>query len=86
MASYELTQPQLRLLRAVVATGGPCSVSGNQYRVAKALERMGLVRVQVGGSGVAYQGTWWWEAVATAEGLRLPVAGGNVPTAGTVGG
>jgi hypothetical protein len=62
-----MTRPQRDLLTHVAAVGR-ARVDGNQLRVARSLERMGLVEIIVGGSGVAFTYPWWWEAWITDAG------------------
>lgn len=64
----KLSVPQKRLLGALRAHG-PMRVSGNGLRTARSLEKRGLVRVTVGGSGMAYSGHWWYQAEA-ADGIE----------------
>ena len=48
----------------------PVVVRGTRLNSARALERRGLVTVQIGGtSGAAWTGRWWYEAVPTEKGL-----------------
>ena len=67
-----LTPPQEKLLRAAQASGSPIEVRGSKLRVARVLASYGYGDVIVGGSGVAYQGTWWWEFRLNERGFALP--------------
>lgn len=72
----KLTQPQREMLDRLRAerdlfhrlSDEPVRVGGNDLRVAMSLERKGLVKIGVGGSGVAYLAPWWWTAQLTKAG------------------
>jgi hypothetical protein len=66
----KLSRAERGLLKTLaLLDGGEAEVRGPNYRTAQRLEAKGLVRIGVGGSGVAYQGRWWWTAAATEAGL-----------------
>jgi hypothetical protein len=61
--NVKLSPAQRNLLRRAkmweTKFGEHLSLEGQAIRTARALEKKGLGRVAVGGSGVAYKGNWW---------------------------
>jgi len=63
-----LTAPQARLLARVAQK--PLNLRGSELRTAHLLAQKGLVSLTIGGSGIPFQGQWWYEGRITEAGRR----------------
>lgn len=63
MPRQKLSPSQIRILEEARNKGGKVEIKSSQLMAARALERVGLGSIEVGGSGKAYdpQRKWWWE-------------------------
>lgn len=61
MARHKISPSQQRILDAAKENGS-VKIKSSQLMAARALERAGLGKIEVGGSGKAYDSKdWWWE-------------------------
>ena len=64
-----LTGPQRQVLAMAIGSDpAPLRVRGGYRAVAERLDRLGLVKLRIGGSGKAWTAPWWYEIVPTEEG------------------